>query len=177
LSAALELFAERGFHGTAVPTVAEKAGVGAGTIYRYFASKEALVNALYQKWKNEIARRIYTDFPALAPAREQLSVVWRRMAEFALKQREAYAFLELHHHPYLDAQSRAIEERLLGFATTYIRRWQQARVLRDGDPMLLLSMVNGAFTGVARACREGRLPESMDTFLAAEPCSWELVRA
>jgi AcrR family transcriptional regulator len=36
LGAALELFAERGFHGTAVPQIADKAGVGAGTIYRYF---------------------------------------------------------------------------------------------------------------------------------------------
>src|SRR5690606_27876447 len=47
LHAALELFVERGFWGTAVPEIAEKAGVGAGTIYRYFESKEALVNALY----------------------------------------------------------------------------------------------------------------------------------
>ena len=41
LGAALELFVERGFHGTTVPEIAERAGVGAGTIYRHFASKEA----------------------------------------------------------------------------------------------------------------------------------------
>ena len=36
---ALELFAERGFHGTAVPLVAKKAGVGAGTSgARHFGS-------------------------------------------------------------------------------------------------------------------------------------------
>ena len=49
LSAALELFANRGFHGTAVPDVAKLAGVGAGTIYRYFENKEALVNAVYHR--------------------------------------------------------------------------------------------------------------------------------
>jgi len=38
LAAALELFVERGFYGTAVPEIAERAGVGAGTIYRYFES-------------------------------------------------------------------------------------------------------------------------------------------
>src|SRR5438067_8425981 len=36
MSAALELFVERGFYGTAVPEIAERAEVGAGTIYRYF---------------------------------------------------------------------------------------------------------------------------------------------
>ncbi|MGZ3428822.1 MAG: helix-turn-helix domain-containing protein, partial [Polyangia bacterium] len=60
LKAALELFVERGFHGTPVPLVAERAGVGAGTIYRSFESKEALVNALYQRWKQTIARQIVT---------------------------------------------------------------------------------------------------------------------
>ena len=38
LEAALALFAERGYDGTPVPLIAEKAGVGAGTIYRYFES-------------------------------------------------------------------------------------------------------------------------------------------
>jgi AcrR family transcriptional regulator len=38
MAAALDLFVERGFYGTAVPEIAEKAGVGAGTIYRYFES-------------------------------------------------------------------------------------------------------------------------------------------
>ncbi|MEQ9367019.1 MAG: helix-turn-helix domain-containing protein, partial [Leptospirales bacterium] len=51
LDASLELFAEKGYDGTAVPLIAEKAGVGAGTIYRYFESKEVLVNILYNKWR------------------------------------------------------------------------------------------------------------------------------
>src|SRR5690349_16044689 len=70
LAAALELFVERGFHGTAVPEVADRAGVGAGTIYRYFASKEALVNALYQKYKAELTGLILKDFPLDKPARQ-----------------------------------------------------------------------------------------------------------
>ncbi|MCW7461137.1 helix-turn-helix domain-containing protein [Leptospira limi] len=47
LSAALELFTAKGFDGTAVPLIAERANVAAGTIYRYFASKEELVNSLF----------------------------------------------------------------------------------------------------------------------------------
>ena len=58
LEAALPLFVERGFYGTAVPAVADRAGVAAGTIYHHFASKEAMVNALYRRWKESIARTI-----------------------------------------------------------------------------------------------------------------------
>ncbi len=42
LSAAAALFAERGYAGTDIQVVADVIGVGKGTIYRYFPSKEQL---------------------------------------------------------------------------------------------------------------------------------------
>ncbi|MCY7913714.1 helix-turn-helix domain-containing protein, partial [Bacillus haynesii] len=41
IEASLVLFADRGFDAATIPMIAEKANVGAGTIYRYFDSKEA----------------------------------------------------------------------------------------------------------------------------------------
>ncbi|MEC2439513.1 helix-turn-helix domain containing protein, partial [Bacillus cereus] len=41
--AAMQLFAELGYDGTTIPMIAENAKVGAGTSYRYFENKEALV--------------------------------------------------------------------------------------------------------------------------------------
>src|SRR5688572_13895125 len=84
LDAALHLFVERGFYGTAVPLVAERAGVAAGTIYHYFTNKESMVNALFRHWKESIARTIYTAFPATAPPREQFRTIYMQMANFAL---------------------------------------------------------------------------------------------
>lgn len=56
---ALDLFAQRGFHGTVTPLVANLAHVGTrGTIYRHFGSKEGLVNALYQKWKTVAGQKL-----------------------------------------------------------------------------------------------------------------------
>ena len=75
LAAALDLFVERGFHGTSVPSVAERAGVAAGTIYHYFASKEALVNALFKRWKGEISTRVISEFPFERPVREQFRTI------------------------------------------------------------------------------------------------------
>jgi AcrR family transcriptional regulator len=47
LEAASELFAERGLDVT-LDHVAARAGVGVGTVYRRFASKEALIDALFE---------------------------------------------------------------------------------------------------------------------------------
>lgn len=45
-SAAEKVFAERGFSGATMQEIAKVAGISAGAIYRYFPSKEALIEAL-----------------------------------------------------------------------------------------------------------------------------------
>ena len=54
MQAALELIAERGFHGAPMAEIAEKAGVAAGTIYRYFENKEALITELHRELEEKI---------------------------------------------------------------------------------------------------------------------------
>jgi len=178
LKAALELFVERGFHGTPVPLIAEHAFVGAGTIYRSFASKEALVNALYQRWKQEVVSRMVRDFPATAPPREQFRVIWERMTDFALTHPRELSFLELHHHvTYLDGASLAIEHGIIEFGVSVVRRAQEMQAIRKGDPILLIEIANGAFLGIFRAAIEGRLELTKEMFMEAEQCCWEAIRA
>lgn len=49
VAAALELFVERGFAATRLEEVARRAGVTKGTLYLYFASKEALFKAVVRE--------------------------------------------------------------------------------------------------------------------------------
>src|SRR2546422_6941055 len=49
ITAALEVFADRGFAATKVEDVARKAGVTKGTIYLYFENKDALFKALIRE--------------------------------------------------------------------------------------------------------------------------------
>jgi len=48
LSAALEVFATKGYHDTTVDDIAKRAGIAKGSIYRYFPSKEALFNEVLE---------------------------------------------------------------------------------------------------------------------------------
>jgi len=45
LAEAIQVFAQEGFRGTDVQTIADRAGVGKGTVYRYFGNKEDLFYA------------------------------------------------------------------------------------------------------------------------------------
>ncbi len=178
LQAALELFVERGFHGTAVPTVAERAHVGAGTIYRYFESKEALVNELYRHWKQRLAAHLLSDFVPSGTAREQFGRLWRRMADFVQRYPTAYAFIELHHHAsYLDAESVAIEEQLFGLALGFIEGAQDRGEFRKMPPPVLWSLVEGAFIGLVRSAKEGRVTLGPAEIETAEAAVWEMIRA
>lgn len=54
LNNASQEFAEKGFHDASVDNIAAKAGVGKGTVYRHFGSKEALFL--------EVSRGSFTEF-------------------------------------------------------------------------------------------------------------------
>jgi len=178
LEAALELFVERGFYGTAVPEIADRAGVGAGTIYRYFESKEALVNAIYRQEKQRLAHAVLDDFPPGAPTREQFRLMWTRMAKFATANQSSFIFLELHHHArYLDAESRAVEQRMTELFAGVVTSAQARHELKAGSPRLLMGFVMGAFVGVIRSCVDVEQPLEDADWKLAEQCAWEAVRS
>jgi len=178
LAAALELFVERGFYGTAVPEIADRAGVGAGTIYRYFESKDALVNELYREHKLRFGQVALDDFPVTAPTREQFRVLWTRMARFAVEHPSSFVFLELHHHArYLDTRSREVEQRMTALFREVVVAAQARGELKPGDPRVLMGLVMGGFIGVIRGCVDDDLPLGEADWKLAEQCMWEAIRA
>jgi TetR/AcrR family transcriptional regulator, repressor of fatR-cypB operon len=178
MTAALDLFVERGFFGTAVPEIAERAAVGAGTIYRYFDSKEALVNAIYREQKLRFGHIALASFPSTAPMREQFRLLWTRMARFAIENPSSFIFLELHHHArYLDAESRAVEQRMTELFTRVVTSAQARGELRAGDPRVLMGLVMGGFIGVIRGCVDVEQPPGEADWKLAEQCMWEAIRA
>ena len=177
LRAALQLFTERGFHGAAMPLVAELAGVGAGTIYRYFESKEALVNTLYRNWKEFQITTILSDVPTDTPLREQFQIYWHRLVEFACEFPLAFGFLELHFHaPYLDAESRAVEERGQSALIGYFQNCLRQQMVKDSPPEMLGAIVMGAYVGLMKASRAGCFELSKEIIDKAEACCWEAIR-
>lgn len=177
LNAATILFAERGFHGTAVPDIAALAKVGAGTIYRYFPSKEALANALYQHHKAAMADALLGGLDLTAPPRKVFRDFWRRSCVFARENVAILQFLELQHHAsYLDETSRKIEGQLLDLARAFLDRGIEEQVLRAESSNLLMAIIWGAFRGVFQGGCDRSLVLDDATIDAAETCVWEAIR-
>jgi AcrR family transcriptional regulator len=178
LDAALELFAERTFEGTPVPLIAERAGVAAGTIYRYFENKEALVNALYRRCKGEL-RDVLADAIATGTTHEErFRLMWRGQWLFAAEHPHALAFLETQHHEaYLDAESHALSGDIEVAAVAYVRAAQADGAIRQAPPEMLIALAFGAFVGMVKQAGPGGLLFDEEAVRASADVMWSALRA
>lgn len=161
LDAALGMFAKRGFHGVAVPEVAAAAGVGTGTLYHYFDTKQELVNELYRDTKLQLRSRLLDNLPdpdldKAGAAEAWFLEIWRRLATFAREQPDAFRFLEMQDHvEYLDPESRQIE------LATLVPLFMVAKRVHDrvgGTRVdVVIALMFGAFVGIVKAARLGYL--------------------
>lgn len=58
LAAAVRCFREKGFHAASMSSIAAAFGMSAGHIYNYFESKDAIIEALVDKWSEEYVKQL-----------------------------------------------------------------------------------------------------------------------
>lgn len=77
-----DVFARNGYHLTDVEVIADKLGVGKGTIYRYFHSKEKLFTAVMEQMMHQLADKINANVEGIANPIERLKTVIRIHMDF-----------------------------------------------------------------------------------------------
>jgi AcrR family transcriptional regulator len=177
VDAAIRLFAERTYAATPVPLVATEAGVGTGTLYRYFPSKEALGNAAFRRAKGRFLELLAEIGSEYDDPRQMFAHWWAALFRFAAAHPDDFAFLEHQQHAgYLDAQSRGIAAQVDAAAADVLRKAQASGDVRAGDPALLVALVFGAFIGLDRQARAGLIALDDSTRAATEAVVWDLLR-
>lgn len=178
LDAALELFAARGYQATAVPEIAGAAKVATGTIYRYFDTKDALLNALYQRWKGAFNARVFAATPERLQARDVFGVIWRRMMDWMRDCPKQAVFLDQHFHkPFLDETSRAYERAYLDAFDRFVTQAVATGQVRDMPAALVASLVWGTACYMASLDGDGRLVLDEETVAQAEASLWDAIKA
>lgn len=88
LRAAERLFSERGYDGTSMEDIAREAEYATGTIYRYFASKEALFHQLLLDKGRRFFAGVLAVLDEPASPRDRLMALIRGKVEFFFANRE-----------------------------------------------------------------------------------------
>ncbi|MCM2264852.1 MAG: TetR/AcrR family transcriptional regulator [Desulfuromonadales bacterium] len=94
IRAAMELIAEHGFHGAPMAAVAEKAGVAAGTIYRYFESKDDLIRETHAHVEARILAALTQNYPVEQPVRERFLHIESKLIAYFLESPMEFRFME-----------------------------------------------------------------------------------
>ncbi len=154
MRAALELIAEKGFHGTPMSKVAEKAGVAAGTIYRYFVSKYVLINELYREVEKKIMETIQAGHLSGATLRERFLQLSTALLRYMIANPIHFRYLEQYHNsPYGANLRRSKILKQSDEHNVFDKLFQQGitdRVLKDLPLFVHYSLAFGPLISLAR---------------------------
>ncbi|MBI5439851.1 MAG: TetR/AcrR family transcriptional regulator [Deltaproteobacteria bacterium] len=157
VDAMLGIVAEYGFHGAPMALLAEKAGVGAGTIYRYFADKDAVIAACYQDLEKRFHEVVMEEYPEGRPVRERFLHVASAVARHLVEAPRDLRFLQQFHDSPYGAQVR--REKIFGNGDKDLVRdlFEEARaqqIIKDLPLPLCFAL---AFAPLVNICRDHAL--------------------
>ena len=93
LDAALELFDREGYPGVSMRAIAERVGLTVGALYRYFASKESVFDAIAEEGFSKLLKRVENLAPA--PPLERLYAQGISYLDFAADEPRLYRIMFL----------------------------------------------------------------------------------
>jgi AcrR family transcriptional regulator len=151
--AALELIAEHGFHSAPMAVIAGRAGVGAGTIYRYFENKDVMIREIYACLEGQVWTAIKEHYPSERPLRERFLHICTQLIRYFLASPLEFRFIEqFHNSPYgIDCR----REKFFGknnkdLVTEIFAEGQQQQIIKDLPRPILSALTFGPLLNVAR---------------------------
>ena len=147
LSIAAEEFADKGFAGTAIGSVARKAGVSVGVIYKYYAGKEDLFNACVTKSLESMEEVLSMTGNDGGSLMDMLANLISRMQGFA---RENPEYIRLYHQITVSGSpagktrtAELIESSTAGIYEEFIRKASETGEIRDDiDPAAFAFLID-----------------------------------
>lgn len=176
-AATLKLVSERGFHDAPTSLIAREAGVGVGTIYRYFENKEDLIDKLYQRLMLQSARAMLAGYSAELPLWERFRRIWINVARFYVGHPLEIAFMEQYtNSPFLKPETADAQARYLAPVYEFIEKGVYEGVLKDLPPEIFASLTLEVAISLAKKHRYGTITLDDDTLERAVDACWDAVK-
>jgi AcrR family transcriptional regulator len=154
LEAAIDVFAERGFHGASTSEIAKRAGVAEGTLFKqYKTKKELLIGALAPFLLRTVAPILLADVRQILVAphatfEDFVRALYRNRGEFISKHQRMVrvVFQELPFHAEVREMVKdTIVKAILPDATALVQRFQREGQVVEADPLSIVRLVVGTF--------------------------------
>lgn len=168
LSAAAELFATQPFHKVVLSDVAQKAGVGKGTLYIYFKNKEDLYLSVYLGGFSSLVDRLldFSGSEDIDPL-EDIKRVIREIVEFAFKDRNHFQVMRSVPMGVDSIREKWLEKHLemKNLIQSIIEKGMDEGIFFDSDPELTARYIPGFIRSALLRGVDGMDPESLSNHI------------
>jgi AcrR family transcriptional regulator len=120
LDAAMELAREGGYEAVQMRDVAARADVALGTVYRYFASKDQLLAAVWADWRQTLESRLHHGQPLQGRTRAELVFDFLRRATRPLERHPKLAAALVTSYASPDASAVAQQREVASWMTRIV---------------------------------------------------------
>ncbi|MGO9061864.1 MAG: TetR/AcrR family transcriptional regulator [Candidatus Binataceae bacterium] len=169
LRSAIGLFAEKGFDRVLIDEIATHAGVGKGSVYRQFSSKEELYTVAVIEGYIDLRTRIAAALENAKSMPEAVTTIVRQIVSYFWDRLD---FFELLRNPTklprtYENRYRSERQKLARIISTVLAQGATSGVIRDDlDPQLLVESLLGMIRGIQRS-RRGAVALSQEEVVRA----------
>lgn len=170
LQAALDEFSERGFHAATIDSIADRASIAKGTVYRYFKTKEALFNALKEDTIGEFVELARQDLSREKDVLKIIESIIRMYLSFFERNSAFFKVIVQEHRDFgREFSEKFINELLIALPGLKRRCWQASRMgrLKQMNYFTVFFGIIGFLNGVIQKWlmegAEGSLLDEVDT--------------
>ncbi len=178
INAALKLFVDNGFHGTATSRIAQEAGVANGTLFQYFRTKDDLVIALYISSKDELAEYVAKNTADTADIKETIKTQVLSTLFWALNNKTKFSFIQqFHTSPYIGQIAQEVINKQVEPHLTLIQKGIKQGVLKQLPADLVYSLMTNQVFGLYQFVTSKKLSKAkqQETIETTFEMLWDMV--
>jgi AcrR family transcriptional regulator len=152
MKAALILFTQRGFHGTPTAMISKAAGVSTGILFRYFKTKNDLINSVYFSAKARLALALDEGCEEEKGVRNKAKRIWGNSIRWGIENPEEFLFIQqFYSSPFISDITQEEAEKNFSFPNFVIDDGIKRGVIKQTERSLVLEMLFGANAAVVRS--------------------------
>jgi AcrR family transcriptional regulator len=158
---ALRLFAAKGVEGASIKDIAQAVGVADAALYRHFASKEEMAQAIFARHYGELAQAIGEIARSALPFPAKARALIGHFCALFDEEPDVFSFLLLNQHAHLRFVPKEVEGNAVEAIRTMMAAAYAAGEISQADPDLAAALALGAVAQPAIFTLYGRLPRPL----------------
>lgn len=175
--ATLDLVYEQGFHATPVSQIADRANVGAGSVYRYFKNKDDLLNQLYLEVKMRMYEAARKGLESDMPFEAMFKRVWLNLFEFDVSHPHEFTFAEQNcSSQMLTKETREAGERVFHEFCEIVEKAMNDGIINDLPREIFSAILIGTINALVKKQLSGSLDMTDDLRKKAAHAAWCAIR-